>query len=124
MNNANQTKTYNFDASNQPLGRLAVSISLVLLDKNASDFLYHQKKNKRIIVKNTDLIKFTGNKLNQKKYYSYSGFPGGIKEVPLKRQMEKDSTVVLRNAILGMLPKNKLQSRLIAEVKMYKGEIK
>ncbi len=119
-----QPKTYTFDAAGKTLGRLSARVALILQDKNTPAFLYHQKRSKKVVIYHTDDIRVTGvNKPTQKIYYRHSGFPGGIKGISLKHQMEKDSTVVMRKAIKGMLPKNKLQKRLMASITLYKGEL-
>lgn len=119
--NKSDVKKYEFDASNQILGRLASKIALILRGKDKPNFRPNKTEmGLEITVYNTDKLKFSGNKLNDKKYYWHSGHPGGIKERTLKEFMQKDSREVLRKAIYGMLPKNKLRDRLIQQLKLVK----
>jgi len=102
---------YKIDATNKVLGRLASKIAILL---NTGD---------KVIVTNTDKIKITGKKLKKKVYYHHSGYPGGLKKITLEELMKKDSREVLRKAVWGMLPKNKLRKQRIKNLKLYKGEI-
>lgn len=114
------------DAKNQTLGRLASKLALILRGKNNPKFqpnILPKNKVIKVIVFNSDKIKLTGKKLKQKKYYSYSGYPGGIKEKSLKEIFEKDSRIVLRKAVFGMLPKNRLREKIIKNLIIYKNEI-
>ena len=113
-------KNYTIDASGKILGRLASEIAVLLIGKNMPDFVPYKDNIFNVTVINTDGIKVTGNKETEKKYYHYSGFPGGIKGTSYGKMFEKDSGRVLRMAVLGMLPKNKLRSRRIARLKLYK----
>ncbi|OWK27124.1 MAG: 50S ribosomal protein L13 [Parcubacteria group bacterium GW2011_GWA2_38_13b] len=114
------SKDYTIDASGKILGRLASEIAVLLVGKNMPDFVPYKDNIFNVTVINTDEIKVTGNKEVAKKYYHYSGFPGGIKATSYGKMFEKDSGKVLRLAVLGMLPKNKLRSRRIARLKLYK----
>lgn len=117
------TKEYKFDASGQILGRLASKVALVLRGKDSAKFTFNAPDlSKSVIVYNTDKLKFTGNKLEDKMYYWHSGHPGGIKERTLKDFMSRDSREVFRKAVYGMLPKNRLRDKLIRKLKMFKGE--
>ena len=113
-------KDYTIDASGKILGRLASEIAVLLIGKNMPDFVPYKDNIFNVTVINTDEIKVTGNKEIAKIYYHYSGFPGGIKAMSYGKMFEKDSGRVLRMAVLGMLPKNKLRSRRIARLKLYK----
>lgn len=119
-----RTKEYSFDAAGQILGRLASKITLILRGKHVPGFLPNKIAGYKITVYNTDQLKFTGNKLEVKKYYWHSGYPGGLKSRTLKDFMAKDSREVLRMAVYGMLPKNKLRSRFIKNLKIFKGQPK
>ncbi len=112
------------DAKNQILGRMATQIACLLRGKNDPDFLPYLDKGKEITVINTDKIKVTGKKMKQKIYAHHSGYPGGIKEIPLEKMMEKDSREVIKKAVYGMLPKNKLRDKMIKRLTLYKEEIK
>lgn len=119
------TKNYQFDAKGQILGRLATKVAILLRGKNSPAFAHNKIVFSGVItVFNTDRIKFTGNKLEGKKYQWHSGHPGGIKERSLKEMMVRDSKEVFRIAVYGMLPKNKLRSRFIKKLRIFKGEAK
>jgi large subunit ribosomal protein L13 len=114
---------YTIDASGKILGRLASEIAVLLMGKNKPGFLRYKDDGGIVIISNTDNIKVTGKNEDQKKYYKFSGYPGGIKEESYKKLFEKDSREVLRRAVLGMLPKNKLSARMIKRLDMHKGAI-
>ena len=101
------------DASNQPLGRLASKIAQFLRGKHSPAFQPHILSKEKVMVTNTGKIKFTGRKLEQKKYYHYSGYPGGLSEKKMKDVFEKNPNEVLRRAVWGMLPKNRLRKEMI-----------
>ena len=120
-----ESKTYSFNADGEILGRLATKVALILRGKISPKFEPNAITFPGVvIVYNTDKLKFTGNKLEGKKYYWHSGYPGGIKERTLREFMERDSKEVFRMAVYGMLPKNKLRDKLIRKLKLIKGEIK
>jgi len=110
------------DASGKVLGRLAVEIANLLRGKNKPNFMPHLDQGDFVTVINTDKIHLTGKKFNQKKYFSHSGYPGGLKIRKFEELFKKDSREVLRKAVYGMLPRNKLRDRMIKRLKMYKGE--
>ena len=101
------------DATNQSLGRLASQIALLLRGKDSPKFQPHVLNEEKVVVSNVDKIKFTGRKLEQKKYYHYSGYPGGIKERKMGEVFAKNPKEVLRRAVFGMLPKNRLRKEMI-----------
>lgn len=109
------------DASQAPLGRIATTIAKYLIGKYKPTYTAHIDGGDYVIVINTDKLVVTGNKLEDKMYYSHSGFPGGIKERTLKEQMVKDSTKVIEEAVKGMLPKNKLLDERMKRLKVYAG---
>jgi large subunit ribosomal protein L13 len=113
--------THTIDAKNKILGRLAVEAANLLRGKNKPDFVPYLNKGDQVVIINTDKFKTTGQKLKQKIYYSHSGYPGGIKTVELERALKKDSREVVRKAVYGMLPKNKLRDNFINKLKLYKG---
>ncbi len=110
-----QTKI--IDAKNRALGRLASEIAVILRGKHKPDFLPYKDGGDVVIVKNIKEIKITGRKMQQKKYYHHSGYPGGIKEIPLKRLFKENPNEVLKKAVYGMLPKNKLREEQIKRLK-------
>ncbi|MFA5021938.1 MAG: 50S ribosomal protein L13 [Patescibacteria group bacterium] len=112
--------THKIDATDQILGRLAVKIALLLRGKNKPSFTFHQDLGDNVIVANVSKLKFTAKKLEQKNYYHYSGYPGGLKTTQLKRVMEQKPEKVLQMAVWNMLPKNKLRAKMIKRLKISK----
>lgn len=104
---------YKIDATNEVLGRLATRVAILLRGKDKPNFDPARLSGNKVIVYNTDQIHTTGKKMAQKKYRHHSGYPGGLKEETLQRLFTRDSREVLRRAVLGMLPKNRLRSRMI-----------
>lgn len=114
-------KWYVIDASDAPLGRVATQVAQLLTGKGKPQFTQHIDCGDYVIVINADNLKVTGDKLESKMYYHHSHFPGGLKETPLKKQIEKDSTAAVVHAIRGMLPVNKLRDGRLARLKVYAG---
>ena len=112
--------THTIDAAGKILGRLATKIAILLRGKHRPDFVPNQDMGDFVVVKNVDKIKFTGRKMEQKKYYRHSGYIGSLKETPLKKIFERDPGKVLKIAVFGMLPKNKLRSKQIKRLKIEK----
>jgi len=112
---------YVVDAENMVLGRLATRIATVLRGKNKPIFAPSVDTGDFVIVVNADKIALTGNKLSDKIYYSHSGYPGGIKSISAGKLMEKKAEEVIRKAVKGMLPKNKLASQMLKKLKVYAG---
>ena len=115
---------HTIDAKNRILGRLAVEAANLLRGKGKADFVPYLDRGEGVIVKNTDKIKVSGKKMEQKIYYRHSGYPGGLTETRLIDAIKKDSREVVRKAIYGMLPKNKLRSKIIKKLELCKGEMK
>lgn len=110
------------DASEAPLGRVATTAAKHLIGKHKPTYTASIDGGDYVIIVNADKLIVTGNKTEDKSYYRYSGFPGGLTETKLKTQLSKDSTAVITAAILGMLPKNKLQDVRMKRLKVYSGE--
>src|SRR6202008_349398 len=108
------------DATNQVLGRLATKAARLLIGKDKAAFTPYLDSGDHVVVINADKIKMTGNKVEQKVYHSHSGYPGGLKEVPAKRVRESKPEWVVREAIVGMLPKNKLRARRARKLRVYR----
>ena len=108
------------DAKNQVLGRLATKVARLLIGKDKPSFTPYLDSGDHVVVINADQIKMTGNKVEQKMYYSHSGYPGGLKEVPAKRVRQTKPEWVVREAIVGMLPKNKLRARRAKKLRVYR----
>lgn len=115
-------KWVQLDASEAPLGRLATTIAKYLIGKYKPTYTAHIDGGDYVVVTNADRLVATGNKMEDKKYYHHSGFPGGIKERTLAEQIGRDSTKVIYDAVRGMLPKNKLLDARIKRLKVYVGE--
>lgn len=110
------------DASEAPLGRVATVIATYLTGKNKPLYTAHIDCGDYVVVTNAANLQVTGNKMEAKKYYSYSGFPGGLKETTLKDQHQKDPTVIIKAAVKGMLPKNKLIDDRLARLRVFVDE--
>jgi len=108
------------DATDQVLGRLATKVARMLIGKDKASFTPYLDSGDHVVVINADKVKLTGNKVDQKVYYSHSGYPGGLKEVPAKRVRESKPDWMIREAVLGMLPKNKLRARRAKKLRVYR----
>ena len=108
------------DAKDQVLGRLATKVARMLIGKDKPSFTPYLDSGDHVVVINANQIKMTGNKVEQKMYYSHSGYPGGLKEVPAKRVRQTKPEWVVREAIVGMLPKNKLRARRAKKLRVYR----
>lgn len=109
--------THTIDATDKVLGRLATRIAILLRGKHKPDFVPYEDMGDFVVVKNVDKVKLTGKKKEQKKYYHHSGYLGGLKEVPLEKIFKRKPGEVLKRAVLGMLPKNKLRTKQIKRLK-------
>lgn len=112
-----ERETHIIDATDKSPGRLASKIVILLRGKNKPDFEPYKDMGDTVIIENAEKMKITGKKLSQKKYYKHSGHPGGLKEEPLLKVMKERPEEVLRRAINGMLPKNKLRKKQIKRLK-------
>ncbi len=108
-----ERKKHQIDATNQSIGRLASQIALLLRGKHKNDFAPQIDNGDFVIVTNINKVKFTGKKLEQKEYYSYSGYQGGLKRKKLSELFQENPAEVLRKAVYNMLPKNKLRQDMI-----------
>ena len=109
------------DADGVVLGRLAARTARILIGKDSPDWTPFSDHREGIIVINAEKVRLTGRKLEQKLYRRYSGYPGGLKEISAKRLLETKPEEVVREAVLGMLPKSRLGSRLATRLKVYAG---
>jgi large subunit ribosomal protein L13 len=114
-------KWYIVDAEGETVGRLCTKIATVLRGKNKPTFTPHVDTGDYVIVVNADKIRFTGNKMAQKQYLTYSHHPGGQKSIVAKDLMAKKPTKILEEAIKGMLPKNKLGRATYKKLFVYAG---
>jgi large subunit ribosomal protein L13 len=107
------------DATNQVLGRLATHVARLLIGKDKPNYTPYLDCGDHIVVINADKIRLTGNKLEQKIYRHHTGFPGGLKEIPAKRLRANRADWMIREAVLGMLPKNKLRAHRAKKLRIY-----
>lgn len=110
------------DADNRVLGRLASEIAHRLRGKHKAEYTPHVDTGDYIIVVNAEKVALTGNKVNAKKYYRHTGYPGGIKETSFREMVENHPVRVIENAVRGMLPRNKLGRAMFSKLKVYAGE--
>jgi large subunit ribosomal protein L13 len=109
------------DATGKTLGRLATQIADALRGKRKPEYTPHIDVGDFVVVVNAEKISVTGNKREEKRYYRHSGYPGGLRSRTLREQLERRPTEVLRVAVKGMLPKNKLASAQLTKLKIYAG---
>jgi large subunit ribosomal protein L13 len=112
---------YEIDASKKTLGRIATSIATILRGKHKRDFTPHMDMGDFVVATNVDKLKFTGRKLDQKKYYHHSGYLGGLKTRKLKDVNQQNPSEVLRKAVFSMLDETKLRKKMMARLKMVEG---
>jgi large subunit ribosomal protein L13 len=112
---------YVIDAQGQTLGRLATRVATILRGKNKAIFTPHVDCGDFVIIVNAEKVHVTGRKMLQKKYYRHSSYPGGLKEVTLRDQLQKFPNRVLEAAVRGMLPKNRLGRQMFKKLKVYAG---
>ena len=109
------------DADGLVLGRVATEVARVLRGKHKPIYAPHVDTGDFVVVVNAEKIAVTGNKLDQKRYYRHSGYPGGLRSRTLRDQLERRPTEVLRVAVRGMLPKNRLARQQLTKLKIYAG---
>jgi len=109
---------HTIDATNQPLGRLASRIAVLLRGKDVPTFKPNVAPGTKVRVTNVRSLKFTGNKLQNKIYYRYSGYPGGIYSRTLAESFEKSPEDVLRMTVFNMLPKNRMRHKIIKNLEI------
>lgn len=114
---------YVVDASDKVLGRLASEIALRLRGKHKAVYTPHVDTGDFIIVVNAEKIKITGKKMTDKIYYSYSGYPGGLRETAAGKMLAEKPEKVIRLAVAGMLPKNNLGRKMLKKLKIYAGNV-
>lgn len=116
-----ERKWWLVDAEGKVLGRLATEIAVLLRGKRKPQYADFLDMGDFVVVINADKIRVTGKKMEQKKYYSHSGYPGGIKEKSLRELLEKKPEEVIRKAVWGMIPKNRLGRSIHKKLKVYRG---
>ncbi|MEM8525675.1 MAG: 50S ribosomal protein L13 [Bacteroidota bacterium] len=116
-----ERKWYIVDAENEVVGRLCSKIAHVLRGKHQPHYTPHVDCGDYVVVVNADKVRFTGNKMAQKEYLTYSGYPGGQKSTTAQELMQKKPTKVVENAVKGMLPKNRLGRAMFKKLYVYAG---
>ncbi len=116
-----QRDWYIIDASNQTLGRLSTQIATLLRGKHKPTFTPSLDGGDFVVVVNVEKIRVSGRKADQIVYYRHTGYPGGLKETSYKMMLAKKPEYILRHAVKGMLPKNRMGRRLITKLRLYSG---
>ena len=116
-----ERKWHVIDADGLVVGRLATKVADILRGKNKAIYTPHTDTGDFVVIVNAKKVRFTGNKLEQKKYYHHTGFPGGIKMKTARELMEETPEKVIESAVRGMMPKNKLAKQQLSKLKVYSG---
>lgn len=116
-----ERKWYLIDADGKTLGHVATLVATILRGKNKPIYTPHVDTGDYVVVINAEKIVVTGNKANQKTYKRYSGYAGGLKEIPYKDMLEKHPERILQHAVKGMLPKNSLGREMYKKLRIYVG---
>lgn len=116
-----EKKWWLINADGKVLGRLATEIAVLLRGKRKPEFVDFLDSGDFVVVINAEKVKVTGKKMEQKKYYSHSGYPGGIKEKSYKELLENKPEEIIKKAVWGMIPKNKLGRAVYKKLKVYQG---
>jgi large subunit ribosomal protein L13 len=116
-----ERRWYVVDADGQTLGRLATRIADTLRGKRKPEYTPHMDTGDFVVVVNAEKIAVTGKKLDDKIYYRHSGYPGGLRERTLGEQLARRPTEVIRKAVKGMLPRNRLARQQLTKLKVYAG---
>jgi len=106
-------KIHKIDATNKPLGRLASQIALLLRGKQEPTYQPNIMPDIQVVISNIKNVKLTGNKMSQKKYHHYSGYPGGLVSVEISRKFSQNPAWVLKHAVYGMLASNRMRDKII-----------
>ncbi len=117
-----EQKWYIMDCSGKTLGRLSVQVANILRGKNKPEYTPNADVGDFVVLVNAKDIKVTGKKTGDKIYYRHSGYPGGIKQISFKDQLDKDPEKIIRDSVKGMLPKNRLNRQIIKKLKVYSDE--
>jgi large subunit ribosomal protein L13 len=116
-----ERRWYVVDADGQTLGRLATQIADALRGKRKPEYTPHVDTGDFVVVVNAEKIAVTGNKLDDKRYYRHSGYPGGLRSRTLREQLERRPTEVIRKAVKGMLPRTRLGRAQLRKLRVYAG---
>ena len=117
-----EQKWYIMDCYGKTLGRLSVQVANILRGKNKPEYTPNADVGDFVVLVNAKDIKVTGKKTEDKIYYRHSGYPGGIKQISFKDQLDKDPEKIIRDSVKGMLPKNRLNRQIIKKLKVYSDE--
>ena len=117
-----QRQWFVVDARDQTLGRLASEIAKVLKGKHKPIYAPHLDTGDFVIVINAEKVHVTGKKMDQKMYHRHSGYPGGLTSITLREQLKRHPTRVIRSAVKGMLPHNRLGRAMLKKLKVYAGD--
>lgn len=109
-------KTYSLDASGKILGRLATDIAMHLIGKTDAKYIPYLDQGDKVVVENAAKLKVTGKKDSGKKYFHFSGYPGGMKSATLGQLLDKQPQMLLRKVVYNMLPKNRLRKNRMARL--------
>ena len=109
------------DAEGKPLGRLSTKIASLLRGKHKPEFTPHMDTGDNVIVVNAEKVALSGKKMTDKLYFRHSGYPGGTKFTTAEEALRKDPTFLVRNAVKGMVPKNRLGRKLLANLRVFAG---
>jgi large subunit ribosomal protein L13 len=112
---------YVVDATDEVLGRLASQVATILRGKHKPQYSPHLDLGDHVVVINAERVRLTGRKLDQKTYFRHSGYPGGARETPVRTVLERHPEEVVRRAVRGMLPKNRLGRAMLRKLKIYRG---
>lgn len=111
------------DAEDQPLGRIASRIAAILRGKNKPEFTPHMDTGDNVVVINAEKVALSGKKMTDKKYFRHTGYTGSETFTSALDMVEKDPTFLVRNAVKGMLPKNRLGRKLLGNLRIYAGPV-
>jgi large subunit ribosomal protein L13 len=117
-----ERKWFIIDAENKILGRVATKVAGLLMGKGKPHFTPHLDVGDFVIVLNADKVTLSGKKQNTKTYYRYSGYPGGLKAVVFSKYLKEKPEQLFRDAVWGMLPKNRLGRKMLSKLFVYKGD--
>lgn len=112
-----ERKTHKIDATGKVLGRLGTEVAVLLRGKGKTEFERHKDVGDFVVIQNIDKIRITGKKMEQKKYYRHSGYPGGLKATTMIEIFSRDPKILFKRTVLGMLPHNRLRSEQIKRLK-------
>jgi large subunit ribosomal protein L13 len=117
-----ERKWFVIDVKNRVLGRVATKVASLLMGKGKPHFTPHLDVGDFVIVLNADKVTLFGKKPNTKTYYHYSGYPGGLKSVVFSKRLKEKPEQLFRDAVWGMLPKNRLGRKMLSKLFVYKGD--